>query len=177
MTHAGDSQFGDLDLDLNLDLPDGGESARAMEATRPLLPGVQHMGDLGLDFNDDPAAPARPARTPLAAPELDLDSLRMDLDDVPTTTQGQPNFGDPLSLDTTVDMGNFRRSEPGPMTEPGGDQLDDLSGDPLARKLELAEEFRQIGDMEGARDLLEEVVAKAGGALRTRAQSMLDALN
>ena len=33
--------------------------------------------------------------------------------------------------------------------------------DPLARKLELAEEFRQIGDMEGARDLLEEVVAKA----------------
>jgi pilus assembly protein FimV len=63
------------------------------------------------------------------------------------------------------------------MTEPGGDQLDDLSGDPLARKLELAEEFRQIGDMEGARDLLEEVVAKAGGALRTRAQSMLDALN
>ena len=49
-------------------------------------------------------------------------------------------------------------------------------GDPLARKLELAEEFRQIGDMEGARDLLEEVVAKAGGALKTKAQSMLDSL-
>ena len=48
--------------------------------------------------------------------------------------------------------------------------------DPLARKLELAEEFRQIGDMEGARDLLEEVVAKAGGALKTKAQSMLDSL-
>ena len=29
----------------------------------------------------------------------------------------------------------------------------DAGGDPLARKLELAEEFRQIGDMEGARDL------------------------
>jgi pilus assembly protein FimV len=48
--------------------------------------------------------------------------------------------------------------------------------DQLARKLELAEEFRQIGDMEGARDLLEEVVAKADGALKTKAQGMLDRL-
>ena len=48
--------------------------------------------------------------------------------------------------------------------------------DPLVRKLELAEEFRQIGDMEGARDLLEEVVAKASGPLQSRAQSLLDSL-
>jgi pilus assembly protein FimV len=40
----------------------------------------------------------------------------------------------------------------------------------------LAEEFRQIGDTDGARDLLEEVVAKATGTLKTRAQSMLDDL-
>ncbi len=48
--------------------------------------------------------------------------------------------------------------------------------DPLVRKFELAEEFRQIGDMEGARDLLEEVVAKATGPLKSRAQSLLDSL-
>ena len=48
--------------------------------------------------------------------------------------------------------------------------------DPIARKLELAEEFRQIGDMEGARDLLEEVVAKSSGALKAKAQGMLDEL-
>ena len=30
--------------------------------------------------------------------------------------------------------------------------------------------------MEGARDLLEEVVAKSAGALRAKAQAMLDAL-
>ena len=47
--------------------------------------------------------------------------------------------------------------------------------DPLVRKFELAEEFRQIGDKEGARDLLEEVVAKASGTLKARAQSLLDA--
>ena len=51
------------------------------------------------------------------------------------------------------------------------------SSDPLTRKLELAEEFRQIGDKEGARDLLEEVLAKASGPLKVRAQSLLDALS
>jgi pilus assembly protein FimV len=50
------------------------------------------------------------------------------------------------------------------------------STDPLTRKLELAEEFRQIGDKEGARDLLEEVLAKATGPLKARAQSLLDGL-
>ena len=47
------------------------------------------------------------------------------------------------------------------------------SADPLARKLELAEEFRQIGDTEGARDLLHEVIAKASGTLKSKAQTML----
>ena len=56
-------------------------------------------------------------------------------------------------------------------------ELGDDDADPLVRKLELAEEFRQIGDMEGARDLLEEVLASAEGALKTKAQGMLDSLN
>ena len=55
-----------------------------------------------------------------------------------------------------------------------GDEHD--HADPLERKLELAEEFRQIGDTEGARDLLQEVAAKASGALRIKAQGMLDDL-
>ena len=50
---------------------------------------------------------------------------------------------------------------------------EDDGGDPLARKLELAEEFRQIGDMEGARDLLQEVVSKASGSLKSKAEGML----
>jgi len=45
--------------------------------------------------------------------------------------------------------------------------------DPLARKIELADEFRRIGDLEGARDLLDEVLGKATGALRSRAEAML----
>ena len=62
----------------------------------------------------------------------------------------------------------------GPSLEMG---LDDDDADPLARKIELAEEFHQIGDLEGARDLLQEVVEKADGALRAKAQSMLNNLS
>jgi pilus assembly protein FimV len=53
------------------------------------------------------------------------------------------------------------------------DEADDDNADPLARKLELAEEFRQIGDTEGARDLLQEVANKAEGTLKAKAQGML----
>ena len=77
-------------------------------------------------------------------------------------------------------MREFDNADRGPLTEPAtiaSDSLDNLDSDPLARKLELAEEFRQIGDLEGARDLLEEVVAKAGGTLRAKAQAMLDSLS
>ncbi|MFM2119814.1 MAG: hypothetical protein RL722_1282, partial [Pseudomonadota bacterium] len=55
--------------------------------------------------------------------------------------------------------------------------IDDDGADPLARKIELAEEFRQIGDNEGARDLLQEVVEKAEGALQAKARSMLEQLS
>ena len=45
--------------------------------------------------------------------------------------------------------------------------------DPLATKLALAEEINAIGDPDGARTLIEEVVAESSGALKTRAQRML----
>jgi len=174
-------QLMDVDLDLNLDLPDGGVGARAMEATRPLMPSAQRPNDLSLDFDDEPTRPAPHARTarPTVTADLDLDSLRMDLDEEPTITQPAGNLAG-RGGDTTLDFRDFDGTDRGPLTEPnphGMDVQDDPGGDPLARKLELAEEFRQIGDMEGARDLLEEVVVKAGGALRARAQAMLDALN
>jgi pilus assembly protein FimV len=171
----------DIDLDLNLDLPDGAAGAQALEATRPMAPGLQRSADLSLDFDDGPTMPAPRARqpaTPFAAPDLDLDSLTMDLDDEPATTVTQPTglLGG-RGGDTTVDLRDVDTTDHGPMTEAGTTLSDDLGGDPLARKLELAEEFRQIGDVEGARDLLEEVVAKAGGVLRAKAQAMLDALS
>ena len=175
-----------LDLDLDLDLGEVGDSpsAQAMAATRPLAPSLQRppVADLDFDFEDR----TQPARRP-GAPEArtvpgkpDLDVLSLDFDDEPA--KGRADALTVVGSDTTLDFSQFPVSERGNLAEtapttPG--LLDDLlldHGDPLARKLELAEEFRQIGDIDGARDLLEEVVSKAAGTLRAKAQFMLDAL-
>lgn len=170
----------DLDLDLSLDAPDAGAAARAMEATRPLAAGLQRPTDLGLDFDFDerkPPAPRAQATAPRTPPNnMASDSMRMDLGDLGGDTL-QPPSDTVAGDDTGLDFGSFVPSQPGDLSDAGSttpSQFDE--SDPLARKLELADEFRQIGDMEGARDLLEEVVAKSSGALRSRAQAMLDAL-
>ena len=50
-------------------------------------------------------------------------------------------------------------------------------GDPLARKVDLAKEFLDVGDKESARDMLQDVIEKTDSAeLKARAQSMLDGL-
>ena len=45
--------------------------------------------------------------------------------------------------------------------------------DPLATKLALAKEFSAIGDNEGARALVEEVIAESSGTLKARARQLL----
>lgn len=93
--------------------------------------------------------------------DFDLGSISLDLGDEATVAQPKVMQGAPVSTDFgAIDLG----------------EASDDGSDPIARKLELAEEFRQIGDMEGARDLLQEVVAKSSGAIRTRAQTMLNDL-
>lgn len=49
--------------------------------------------------------------------------------------------------------------------------------DPLATKLALAEEFVSIGDDDGARALIEEVIAEATGDLKAQAQRALSSLS
>jgi pilus assembly protein FimV len=122
--------------------------------------------DLDLDLGTMPSRGGGGRTAAPAKPSVDLESISLDLN--------APSAPAPLSSGgagkPTLDFGDFTL----PAQPSGHAPLDE--NDPLARKLELAEEFRQIGDMEGARDLLEEVVAKAGGALKTKAQSMLDSL-
>jgi pilus assembly protein FimV len=45
--------------------------------------------------------------------------------------------------------------------------------DPLATKLALAEEFKAIGDDDGARALIEEVISEASGDMKIKAQRAL----
>ena len=162
-----------LDLDLDLDTPDSitgtVSGLSSVEATQPLGTGAQVPDDsLSFDLPETPA-PSKPSTAgPPAVPsdfgslDFDLgamDEPRADLSDTPMSGGREPDF------EVSVPPEDVPTSDFGK-----------LQGDPLERKLELAEEFRQIGDVEGARDLLEEVIAKADGALKTKAQGMLDDL-
>ncbi|HRH89232.1 MAG TPA: FimV/HubP family polar landmark protein, partial [Rubrivivax sp.] len=142
----------DVDLDLDMAVRSGGDTTPgALEATRPFATGAA--------MADDAGSPA--GKSAAAIETIDFDLGELTLDDDKAGAASRPA---PLAVDE-----DFTASLPS--LELGDD------ANPLARKLELAEEFRQIGDMEGARDLLEEVVAGADGALKTKAQGMLDRLS
>ena len=115
---------------------------------------------MALDFSvpEVPELQAKPVQ-PVAEPSaFDLSDISLDLD-MPSSAQA-PAAAPAQSPSGFGDLG---------LPSLGAEGEDD----PLSRKLELAEEFRQIGDNDGARDLLNEVVAKSTGAVKSRAQSML----
>jgi pilus assembly protein FimV len=147
----------DLDLDLDLDGRTSSDtSPGALEATRPFSTGAAILDDK--PFSLDLPGASQPATASAGALDFDLGELTLD-DDKP----GAHKSGAAADDDFSASL---------PAFDLGGDDAD-----PLMRKLELAEEFRQIGDTEGARDLLEEVVASADGALKTKAEGMLASLS
>jgi pilus assembly protein FimV len=155
--------LGDENVDLDLDLAyTAALSPPPLDNTQP-LPAMSAAAN-SLDLPQLPAAAtAAVAAASRSGPDsksmpFDLSGISLDL--------GKPKPG--KGTEPALDYGSLG---------PDSTQQPPLeSTDPLARKLELAEEFRQIGDKEGARDLLEEVLAKASGPLKARAQSLLDGL-
>ena len=168
-----DSGAVDLDLDLDLGGSEDETTARTpLDATQPLSPRSAAVGDgdMTLAFTPTPlaapAAPAAHAPAPAApaAQEFDLSGISLDFD-LPESAKA-----------ATASVPGLPKSDFGAIDLPSLDGAGEAASDPISRKLELAEEFRQIGDTEGARDLLQEVVAKAEGTLKAKAQGMLDDL-
>lgn len=159
---------GSVDLDLDLDLAKAPAKPAGQAPKRAGFDNVIPAAALTVPDLPTVAAPAvkaSPRAAPAPAPaeaghsvpmDFDLGEISLDLDKpVITRPQGLDSSNPPLE---NIDFSG------------------DDSGDPLARKLELAEEFRLIGDNEGARELVQEVIAKADGSLRMKAQEMLDGL-
>ncbi|WP_374435619.1 FimV/HubP family polar landmark protein [Inhella sp.] len=165
----------DLDLDLGTPAPATEAMARTqgMKAQPDAMPSVSM--DLDLDLPDLGAPAAAP--TPAPAPAGGGNSLQFSLEDLGDFDAG--TVAAPLDKGTDVmGLGD------GSASKVGGDSLIDAmqdlaedDGDPMQRQLELAEEFRQIGDTEGARDVLQELIKQVGsGPLYERAKAMLDQL-
>ena len=150
---------------LSLDIPTAPAALSPPTAPAPVA------ASNGLDFQLDdlsftkPTAAAPAAEAEAASPyvettarqplEFDLNSLSLDLH--------TPTRAGSLT-DTTA---------PAPMGTASGAPIPE---DPLSTKLALAEEFNAIGDSEGARTLVEEVIAEASGDLKLRAQQLLTKL-
>lgn len=116
--------------------------------------------DLPLEAPMAAAVPGPAAQPRDLSLDFDLSGISLDLD--------TPRVSTPVPLASQAEGAND-------FDLPDAAEEDGL--DPFERKLELAEEFRQIGDMEGARDLLEEVIAQTGGAIQAKARNMLDNLS
>jgi len=148
-------------------------SAPAPVQAAPLhpSPASDAMPDLILD--ETPAPASAPVVAPVsAAPaaadpgmiEFDLGALSLDLDTpaakpAATAAKAPVAAAVPVIQEEAASTGGFEESAD--------------SGDPLATKLALAEEFNAIGDPDGARSLAQEVLAEASGDLKSRAQRLL----
>jgi pilus assembly protein FimV len=117
----------------------------------------------GLNFSNAPAvAPSTPtapmAMAPSASYAPGVEPLEFDLGDL---SLDLPKAAAPVvsaaAASSAIDAG--------------------ITGDPLETKLALAQEFREIGDDDGARSLAEEVAQEAVGALKARAQRMVAELS
>ena len=178
----------DFDLDLDFSMGDDAPVPAPAPVARPeqtlAMPIITAAAPLdnGMDFSsatlDMPtAAPAPAVAEPL--PTMDA-GLSFTTDEPAVTTAATPldRSGGMLEFD----MGALSLDLDGPTTEsqdiapaPAPAAAMDLE-DPLETKFALAEEFRAIGDADGARSLAEEVQAQSSGSLKAKAQAFLNAL-
>ncbi|MFG6469174.1 FimV/HubP family polar landmark protein [Roseateles sp. BYS87W] len=152
----------DLALDLDLDAPEP-VSADPMAATQAMPASAEPL-PMSMDFD----VSSRGTRTAPPAPDLSFDLGALDAPSSKPAT---------ASTDLDFDLGEPAASAESPdQLAQALEALGDDDGDPLVRQLELADEFRQIGDTEGAREVLQELLQRASGSLKDRAQAMLNEL-
>ena len=189
----------DLDLDLDFSLDDepaasaisdvtGGTMTAAADRTVKMAAQDNSM-DMDFDLPVAPSAVATPE--PVASmPEisLSLDDLETPMPDdepqglkfeatgpVPVVPQSTPAQTADTGL-MEFDLGSLSLDLESPADGPT-QAPDSVGEDPLETKLALAEEFISIGDEDGARALIEEVVSEASGDMRAKAQRALAKLS
>ncbi|MCF8160667.1 MAG: hypothetical protein K9J76_08180, partial [Polaromonas sp.] len=133
----------DFDLDFSLDTP---EPAKVAEPTAPALPLVADSAMPEREAVAPNPAPAAEAVAPAPA-STPMDMLEFDFDS--------------LSLD--LDDSDVVPTKQPPL----------MDSEALESKLALAEEFKANGDLEGANELIQQVINEADGDLKARAQQAL----
>lgn len=160
-------------------------------------PDANPHGALDMDFDLSEEAPTpepeSPAAIDAADVSLSMDGVSLSLDEpapAPSfdSTSPVPGFAptNTMSLDASTpppaandlgmmefDMGSLSLDLETPAAEKPAEAPAMATADPLETKLALAEEFVSIGDDDGARALIEEVISEATGEVRAKAQRAL----
>ena len=140
----------DMDLDMGLDMSMDSEPEAVSEST-----------DDGMDFDLDMSTGDDSFDLSVGDDELDMstadDSFDMSLDD------GEIDLTDEasdLGLSTDDDLGGMNLSEP-------------LDAEEVNTKLDLSKAYLDMGDHEGARDILEEVIAGGNAEQKKEAEKLM----
>ena len=139
------------DIEFELEFDDSDDVSTSDTTDDDKGAGDELGGDLGIDFDPD--------RAPLdeAAATAADDVVELDLDDQETENEQQLDFAG-----ETPDTGDdFEFDNP-------------EEGDINATKLDLAEAYIDMGDEDGAQDILKEVIEEGSSEQQQKAQSMLD---
>ena len=133
-----------------------------------------------VSFGSTNPVPLQTTEAPLAQAAVDeaLPDVAFGYTNPAPLTASQAPLTSPVSADSGMlefDLGTLSLDlEPLPAVASA--ELAAEAEDPLATKLALADEFVSIGDDDGARALIEEVIAEASGDLKIRAQRALSSL-
>ena len=150
-----DSRDQTVDVDLTATLADDGLRERVDSATADLERTSFDSSLLDFDFElDEKAEPKAPPPRSSFATSTNLNAIDLELS---------------KTIDTALEM-----PDAGPPTEP---PLDMELQQEVATKLELARAYEEMGDKEGARELVEEVLREGAGRQLDEARSILARLS
>jgi pilus assembly protein FimV len=160
-----------LDFDLGLG---GDRSAVGTAAAASAIPSSEPISiDFDLPVGEKPGETATSLAAPAAAaPASDLAAIDFDL--------GTPSGGSEEKTEVpgtaSMDLGAISLDLGAPGSGNGSGGAPDARWQEVATKLDLAKAYEEMGDKDGARELLKEVVKEGDSAQQQQAQTMLQAL-
>ncbi|WP_316897350.1 FimV/HubP family polar landmark protein, partial [Ralstonia mannitolilytica] len=148
-------------------------NAHAGEAYQPVATPPLHMdlSDLSLDLN--PTPPAEETAAPAASADAGLPSWAQptDLSQTPMHLEAEPHHAQPADVANDEPQSAIRLDTNLPHTLSGEGGTDGVRD--LQIKFDLAKAYIEIGDKEGARELLQEVLDLGDPSFHAEAQALM----
>lgn len=180
-SETAEEETGGMDFDLDLGSM-GGETEMSEEPTGEMETPSLDVSDAGLEFNLDMGATEEPTGE-VEEPSLDFDlDLNMaSAEETPATAAEEESdstmmmdIGEGLDLD--MDMADSSDESAVDLGLDAGDSADfDMAaeGDEVGTKLDLAKAYIDMGDPEGARSILDEVMDEGNEQQKSEAQQLI----